>query len=337
MNRLFFCLISLALVTGAHAENLAELAGVSASPKESSPFVIKPDGVSLNFAITKAIGGDILQLESGKSLKLLGVKSPEPPSPNSGGDYFNKEATEFADTLTKGKEVTVTFEKRKVDSQDRWLGYVWLPDGEFLNQKIIAEGYGVADSKSTIRKDYQEAFEEAQEKARNGKAGLWANPERALDLLDSKTERLKTRNQEASSPSSPDNNSALSQFLKSQPSVSPTSPKGNPVQQQTQPQQMRPTNNQRLPAISPGYSGYGPGMAQPGMLPPQNYLQIPQGSGTSRRNNRRYEGSYHINYNPDGTIRGFTPKTGNPPSRWRYGVQVAPAPDPRDSSGLRMK
>ena len=329
MNRLLLGLISLALAVGSHAESLAELAGVSGNPKEASPLVIKPDGVSLDFVVTKAISGDTLQLDSGKSLRLLGVISPIMASPNSSGEYYAKESTGFLNTLTQGKEVTVTFEKRKVDGQDRWLGYVWLPDGEFLNQKIIAEGYGLADSKARIRKDYQEAFEEAQETAQDDKAGMWMDPERALDLFEAKATKGKAKRSDSPRPASPEGDSSLNQYLSSQPQAAPAGPVGSQKRQQRFRQQRRP---QRFPAVSPGYSGYGPGT-----MPPQNYPQMQQGSGTSRKKDRRYEGSYHINYNPDGSIRGFTPKTGNPPSKWRYGVQVAPAPDPRDSSGLRMK
>jgi endonuclease YncB( thermonuclease family) len=339
MIRLLSCCVSLALTIGAHAENLAELAGVSGTPEESSPLTMKPDDISLTFAVTKAISGDTLQLDSGKSLKLLGVKSPEPSSPNGKADYFSKESTAFTNALTKGKEVAVTFEKRKVDGQGRWLGFVWLPDGESLNQKIVAEGYGFAHSESRIRKDYQGAFDEAQETARIDKVGLWTDQERAFDLLEAKTARPKTKKADRPSPGSPRDN-LTSQFLKSQPSVSPGPMKKDPVRQQPQKQQMRKmrNRNQRFPAASPVYGGYAPGMAQPGMTQRQNFPPMQQGSGTTRKKrNRRYEGSYQINYAPDGSIRGYSPKKGNPPSKWRYGAKMAPAPDPRDSSGLRMK
>jgi len=300
---------------GAFAETLAEKVGIESSSVES--VVWKPEGDSLNFTVTEAISGDTLQLANGKELRLLGVDAPTPSTPGQQGDFYAKEAIDHLNGLVKEKEVRVTFERRKQDGHGRFLGYVWLPDNEFLNYRVVFEGDAFADARPPVREEYGGAFKEAQEIAKEKQAGMWANPGEAGEVLQRKVESRETTDPNEPGRYGPEPH-VPNRLPNPLPGLQPPGPK--PAQnvggQLRPPGVVRGVGPVLLPPVPIAPSAF----RSPNPLPYQGTASVPpaRSAATTRGDRKRSAGSFYLDYNPDGTIRNLNPKRGNPPSRYRY-------------------
>ena len=105
------------------------------------------------FTVVKVVDGDTLDIDipdgkySHTRIRLWGIDTPETKDPRTGPMYFGKEASDFATKLALGKQVTVLPGKRRKtrDKYHRLLAYIQLPDGTFLNEVLLSEGYAYAD------------------------------------------------------------------------------------------------------------------------------------------------------------------------------------------------
>lgn len=275
---------------------------------------LKPGDEYLTFIVSKAIRGDILQLDSGKELKLIGVKSPDLATPNSSAEYFSKESLRYTSKIVKGKEVKVTFERRKTDSAGRWLGYVWLEGDELLNAKIVREGYGIPENPGRIpNEEIREAITSAFQSARVMKAGMWSDAEKVGELL---------QGPDLSAP--PDELTAAQRFeleTTAGPPPGPPTPGTDlrPVSAGLPPPRppRQATYNSQPPFSVWNQPVFNQVLPQPVAVPnvgTQVPVLQPAPQSTSGSRNRRYDrhssrtsGKYNLNYNAEGKIIGLTP------------------------------
>ena len=138
------------------------------------------------FSVVKVVDGDTLDIDipdlstSGgqafthSRIRLWGVDTPETKDPRTGPMYFGKEASDFATKLAFGKQVTIFLEKdRKTrDKYHRLLAYIQLPDGTFLNEVLLSEGYAYADLR--FKHGLYNKYKQLESVARSQKRGLWA-------------------------------------------------------------------------------------------------------------------------------------------------------------------
>ena len=130
------------------------------------------------YRVLRVVDGDTLVLEEVGKVRLLGVDTPETKDPRKPVQHFGKEASAFTKNLVEGKKVRLEKDSNKPDFFKRTLAYVYLEDGTFVNQKIIEQGYGHAYTKYPFSR--MEAFRGFERKARETRAGLWAdNPLKA--------------------------------------------------------------------------------------------------------------------------------------------------------------
>jgi micrococcal nuclease len=131
-----------------------------------------------SFACVKVVDGDTLDIaapDAGRPhtrIRLWGVDTPETVKPNTPVQHFGPEASRFTRDRAEGK--TVRVELLAHDTRDKYgrlLAYVYLPDGTMLNEAIIAEGFGYADSRFEHR--YLFEFGRAMRDARDARRGLW--------------------------------------------------------------------------------------------------------------------------------------------------------------------
>lgn len=139
--------------------------------------------------ILRVIDGDTLKVEiqgQKESVRMIGIDTPESrrnkkamkDAGRSGQDVetitaMGKEATSFVKGLVrKGDSVGIEFDVQQRDHYGRILGYVYLPDGVMLNEKIIGAGYA---QPMTIPPNvkYQARFLKAYREAREKRRGLW--------------------------------------------------------------------------------------------------------------------------------------------------------------------
>jgi len=139
--------------------------------------------------VTRIVDGDTLKvfyLEGEESIRLIGIDTPESrvnkktkkDAKRSGQDIetiiaMGERATEYVESLVKpGGLITIEFDVQERDRYKRLLGYVYLPNGNMLNEEIVKAGYA---SVMTIPPNvkYKDRFLIAYQEARERKVGLW--------------------------------------------------------------------------------------------------------------------------------------------------------------------
>jgi endonuclease YncB( thermonuclease family) len=132
------------------------------------------------FAVTKVVDGDTLHIDapdmSGSSTKvrLLGIDAPELGHRGVAQMYFATEATDYARQLAQGVTVTIYLDADGPSrgKYGRLLAYIEMPDGRFLNELLVSEGYAYADSR--FAHSYYHRYKQLEASARALKKGLWA-------------------------------------------------------------------------------------------------------------------------------------------------------------------
>jgi micrococcal nuclease len=131
------------------------------------------------FAAIRVIDGDTLDIDSPDAdaqytrIRLLGIDTPETKGAAE-PMYFGLEASAFARESAEGRKVRVYLPaERTRDYYGRLLAYVKLPDGGFLNEMLIVEGYAYADTRFEHELLYK--YRQLESMARSQDKGLWKN------------------------------------------------------------------------------------------------------------------------------------------------------------------
>jgi len=124
--------------------------------------------------VRRVVDGDTLVLENGERVRLIGVDTPETVHPQKPVERFGKQASAFTRRLLEGQRVRLKFDQQRRDRYGRTLAYVYLPDGQLVNEEIIRQGYGHAFTKCPFAQDMMDHFRAAERQAREAGRGLWA-------------------------------------------------------------------------------------------------------------------------------------------------------------------
>lgn len=131
--------------------------------------------------IVDVIDGDTVKLNSGETVRLIGVDTPETVDPRKPVQAFGKEASDFLKRVATGQTVRLEYDGyNKRDRYQRLLVYLYLSDGTMLNRLIIAEGYGHAYLNYPFK--YMEDFRQCETAARQQGKGLWKPAPRPAPL-----------------------------------------------------------------------------------------------------------------------------------------------------------
>ncbi len=123
------------------------------------------------FLVKRVVDGDTIELGDGRTLRYIGIDTPETVKPNTPVQCFGKEASKKNKELVEGKYVTLEKDVNETDKYGRLLRYVYL-DGVFINEQLVKEGYAHAASfPPDVSK--QEQLKEAEKFARENNLGLW--------------------------------------------------------------------------------------------------------------------------------------------------------------------
>ncbi|HHU97795.1 MAG: DNA methyltransferase [Bacteroidota bacterium] len=99
------------------------------------------------YTVTKVISPEILVLDSGITIRLIGVKE----------DLSQKsQAEKFLVDKTKGQKVFLKFDSQKYDNESNLLCYLYLKNRTFLNAHLIKQGLAQPDTLSNYK--YREKF-----------------------------------------------------------------------------------------------------------------------------------------------------------------------------------
>ena len=131
------------------------------------------------FTVVNVVDGDTIDIDvpDGRydqtRMRLWGIDTPETKSEEYGVMYFGPEAAEFTKKFTLRKPVTIYFDggNNTRDKYGRLLAYAQLPDGRFLNEVLVAEGFAYADLR--FRHSFYNKYQQLEAGARSLTKGLW--------------------------------------------------------------------------------------------------------------------------------------------------------------------
>jgi len=156
-----------------HTSTLA----ATAAPEPSSPAgatggqppsLAGPKGPTESCVVARIVDGDTFTCRGGLRVRLIGVDAPELSQ-----QPFGARAQEaLARWLPPGETVVLEADVEPVDRYGRRLAYVWR-GGILVNWQMVRGGWAMLLTiPPNVR--YSEAFVEAQRRAREAGAGLWA-------------------------------------------------------------------------------------------------------------------------------------------------------------------
>lgn len=117
--------------------------------------------------VTKVIDGDTIRIQTGQTVRLIGIDTPEITRI----ECFGKEATQKATELLLDKQVRLEKDVSETDRYDRILRYVWVGD-ELINETLVKQGFARSYRYPPDTK-FQERFDIAQTFAQLNHLGLW--------------------------------------------------------------------------------------------------------------------------------------------------------------------
>ncbi len=133
---------------------------------------------SERYQVVKVVDGDTIKIDYKgeiKSVRLIGIDTPETKHPQKQVECFGKEAFQKMKDLVVDKKVKIEFDntQNRVDKYGRLLLYIWVDD-IFINNYMVSNGYAHEYTYNTPYK-YQKEFREAQDNAKKEGKGLWGD------------------------------------------------------------------------------------------------------------------------------------------------------------------
>ena len=138
---------------------------------------------------TRIVDGDTIKvmfMDKEESIRLIGIDTPESrinkktkrDAKRSEQDIetiiaMGKRATAYVESLVKpGDLIAIEFDVQQRDRYGRLLGYVYLSNGNMLNEEIVKAGYAnVMTVPPNVK--YQDKFLKAYQESKKRKMGLW--------------------------------------------------------------------------------------------------------------------------------------------------------------------
>ncbi len=129
-----------------------------------------PAGSEAAFLVA-VVDGDTVRIQYGSSgtsepVRLIGIDAPEI------GECFADEATTALEDLLSGFELYMTVDASDRDRFDRLLRYLWLEDGTFINEELVAGGFAIARDFPPDT-SYSDRLAAAEDRAAANGSGFW--------------------------------------------------------------------------------------------------------------------------------------------------------------------
>ncbi|MHC5074495.1 MAG: thermonuclease family protein [Planctomycetota bacterium] len=136
------------------------------------------------FRVIKVVDGDTLDIDipdgqyNTTRIRLWGVDTPETKNPNTDQMFFGPQASDYTKQSILDKQVTVLLDEgnNMRDKYGRLLAYIKLPDGRFLNESLLSQGFGYADVRFKHSLYYK--YQQLEAAARSQRKGLWKEVKR---------------------------------------------------------------------------------------------------------------------------------------------------------------
>jgi|CXWL01.1.fsa_nt_gi micrococcal nuclease len=141
------------------------------------------------YRVAWVIDGDTIKLENAVNVRLIGIDAPENRDDaklqkdlkrrhltKAQELEMGKKSARFLRDMISGKKVSLKFDKEKYDQYHRMLAYVYLPNGTFVNAKMVKDGYAYYyEDKRKVDIRHLVLFKKLYKEARENHRGLWKN------------------------------------------------------------------------------------------------------------------------------------------------------------------
>jgi micrococcal nuclease len=142
----------------------------------------RPRGVEA--ALQTVIDGDTIEVRVPgghvEVVRYIGVNAPELHSLDTAEEAGGRAAKAVNERLVGGKRLELAFDVESRDRHGRLVAYVYA-DGEHVNALLLEEGYAVAMPQPP-NVCFRDRFQSLERHAKDGRRGLWAEPQRAAAL-----------------------------------------------------------------------------------------------------------------------------------------------------------
>ena len=135
--------------------------------------------------------GDTIVLSTGQRIRYLGINAPEIDHPDQMAQPYGYKAKSFNKNLVMYRRIRLEFDTERYDQYGRMLAYIFLPDGSFVNSRLLLNGlafylYHLPSVK------YEKILYKAQLEAMASRKGLWRNwkEEKATYIGNTKSRRF---------------------------------------------------------------------------------------------------------------------------------------------------
>jgi micrococcal nuclease len=120
--------------------------------------------------VTRVVDGDTVVLSGLGRSRLIGIDTPEVFGDR---ECYGAEASAFSKRLLTGRRVRWAPGAEARDRYGRALVYLWLGDGRFVNELLVAGGYArTLEIAPNVR--YATRFRSRASEARTSGRGLWS-------------------------------------------------------------------------------------------------------------------------------------------------------------------
>ncbi|MDZ7759691.1 MAG: thermonuclease family protein [Desulfovermiculus sp.] len=117
------------------------------------------------------VDGDTIILDTGQTVRLLGINAPELSRDDQPGQYYAQQARQQALELMHGAEVLV--QTSRTDRFQRLVGTVHLPDGTLVNKALVQGGAAFVSHYSHPEQRSITGLVEVQRRAMQDEVGFW--------------------------------------------------------------------------------------------------------------------------------------------------------------------
>ncbi len=133
--------------------------------------IINANNNKESIKVVRVIDGDTIVLENGKTVRYIGIDTPELNLKKGRPECYAYEAKKKNEELVLGKKVRLEKDVSETDKYGRLLRYVYVDD-IFVNEVLVREGYATILTYPPDVK-YANLFLTAQHEAIENNRGLW--------------------------------------------------------------------------------------------------------------------------------------------------------------------
>jgi micrococcal nuclease len=118
--------------------------------------------------------GDTIVLATGQRVRYLGINAPEIDHADQKAQPYAYEAMSFNKNMVMSRQIRLEFDTERYDRYGRMLAYIFLPDGAFVNFRLLQNGLAFYLYRLPNVK-YDKILLKAQLDAMASSKGLWRN------------------------------------------------------------------------------------------------------------------------------------------------------------------